>query len=111
MSADGFGIIGVATLAIVATPILIGGAVVAGGIYATGKLVSHIAEEVQTNRAMRERREAEKRARIAKEEAEDQRRIREVMYTYSQLQDAQISARQGIQLLWHPTHMPGHLRS
>lgn len=96
MSADGFGIIGVATLAIVATPILIGGAVVAGGIYATGKLVSHIAEEEQTNRAMRERREAEKRARIAKEEAEDQRRIREVMYTYSQLQDAQISARQGI---------------
>lgn len=96
MSADGFGIIGVAALAIVATPILIGGAVVAGGAYVADKLVSHIAEEEQTNSALRERCEAEKRARIAVEEDEDRIKIREVMNTYSHLQEAQSSARQDI---------------
>lgn len=96
MSADGFGILGVAALAIVATPVLIGGAVVAGGVYATGKLVSHIAEEERIKRAVRERREAEKRARLAAEETADRRRIQELMRTYTQLQEAQFSVRQDI---------------
>ena len=57
MSADGYGILGLAAIAIVATPVLIGGAVVAGSIYAAGKLVNHISEEHKRNDILRERRE------------------------------------------------------
>lgn len=96
MSADGFGIIGMAALAIVATPVLIGGAVVAGGVYATGKLINYIAEEEKSNRIARQKREAEKRARLAAEEAADRKRIQEVMSSYSQLQEAQFSVRQAM---------------
>lgn len=94
MSADGYGILGLAAIAIVATPVLIGGAVVAGSIYAAGKLVNHISEEHKRNDILRERREAEQRARLAAEEAEDRERIQKIMESYSHLQDNHIIARQ-----------------
>lgn len=90
MSADGYGILGLAAVAVVATPILIGGAVVAGTVYATGKLVEHIGREWQRNNELKREREA----KLATEEAEEKRRIFEIMNSYSQLQNNQAAARQ-----------------
>lgn len=93
MSADGYGILGLAAIAIVATPVLIGGAVVAGSIYAAGKLVNYIGEEQRRSNELREKKAAEQRARLAAEEAEDKKKIQEIMGSYSRLQNNYVEAR------------------
>lgn len=92
MSADGFGVFGAAVLALVAAPILIGGAAITGTVYGSVKLTKHIAQQRRKSNTLREQREAEQRARLAEQEAEERERIQEIMQSYSSLQSNQRAA-------------------
>lgn len=92
MSADGFGVFGAAVLALAAAPILIGGAAITGTVYGSVKLTKHIAQQRRKSNTLREQREAEQRARLAEQEAEERERIQEIMQSYSSLQSNQRAA-------------------
>lgn len=92
MSADGFGIFGAAVLALAATPVLIGGAAITGTVYGSVKLTKHIAQQRRKSNAIREQREAEQRAFLAEQEAEERERIQEIVQSYSGLLKTQKAA-------------------
>ena len=92
MSADGFGIFGAAVLALAAAPVLIGGAAITGTVYGSVKLTKHIAQQRQKSNAIREQREAEQRAFLAEQEAEERERIQEIVQSYSGLLKTQKAA-------------------
>lgn len=92
MSADGFGIFGAAVLALAAAPVLIGGAAITGTVYGSVKLTKHIAQQRRKSNAIREQREAEQRAFLAEQEAEERERIQEIVQSYSGLLKTQKAA-------------------
>ena len=56
------------------------------------KLTKHIAQQRRKSNTLREQREAEQRARLAEQEAEERERIQEIMQSYSSLQSNQRAA-------------------
>lgn len=96
MSADGFGVFGAAVLALAAAPVLIGGAAITGTVYGSVKLTKHIVQQRQKSNVIRKQKEAEERAYLAKQEAEESERIQEIMQSYSSLKENQRNAMEHI---------------